>query len=35
MKDNIRCLDLMDSPYFNNDMFKGMKLNKEYKLEEL
>ena len=28
-------LELMDSPYFNNDMFKGMKLNKEYKLEEL
>lgn len=28
-------LDLMDSPYFNNDMFKGMKINKEYKLEEL
>ena len=28
-------LELMDSPYFNNDMFKGMKLYKEYKLEEL
>ena len=28
-------LELMDSPYFNNDMFKGMKLNKEYNLEEL
>ena len=27
-------LELMDSPYFNNDMFKGMKLNKEYNLEE-
>lgn len=26
---------LMDSPYFNNDMFKGMKLYKEYTLEEL
>ena len=28
-------LELMDSPYINNDMFKGMKINKEYKLEEL
>ena len=28
-------LELMDSPYFNNDMFKGMKINKEYKIEEL
>ena len=28
-------LELMDSPYFNNDMFKGMKLCKEYTLEEL
>ena len=28
-------LELMDSPYFNNDMFKGMKLYKEYTLEEL
>ena len=28
-------LELMDSPYFKNDMFKGMKLNKEYNLEEL
>ena len=28
-------LELMDSPYINNDMFKGMKINKEYKIEEL
>ena len=28
-------LELMDSPYFNNDMFKGMEIDKEYKLEEL
>ena len=28
-------LEFMDSPYFNNDMFKGMKIYKEYKLEEL
>lgn len=28
-------LEIMDSPYFNNDMFKGMKIYKEYKLEEL
>lgn len=28
-------LENMDSPYFNNDMFKGMKIYKEYKLEEL
>ena len=28
-------LYLMDSPYFNNDMFKGMKIYKKYKLEEL
>ena len=28
-------IELMDSPYFNNDMFKGMKIYKEYKLEEL
>ena len=28
-------LELMDSPYFNNDMFKGMKIYKEYNLEEL
>ena len=27
--------ELIDSPYFNDDMFKGMKFNKEYKLEEL
>ena len=28
-------LELIDSPYFNNDMFKGMKIYKEYTLEEL
>ena len=28
-------IELMDSPYFNNDMFKGMKIYKKYKLEEL
>ena len=28
-------LELMDSPYFNNDMFKGMKLDRNYTLEEL
>ena len=28
-------LELMDSPYFNIDMFKGMKFYKEYNLEEL
>ena len=28
-------LGLMDSPYFNIDMFKGMKFYKEYNLEEL
>ena len=27
--------EIMDLPYINNDMFKGMKTNKEYKLEEL
>lgn len=28
-------IEIMDSPYFNNDMFKGMKIYKKYKLEEL
>lgn len=28
-------IETMDSPYFNNDMFKGMKIYKKYKLEEL
>lgn len=28
-------LCLMDSPYFNNDMFEGMEIGKEYKIEEL
>ena len=28
-------IELMDSPYFNNDMFKGMKIYKKYKIEEL
>ena len=27
--------EFMNSPYFNNDMFKGMEIEKEYKLEEL
>ena len=28
-------LDIMDLPYLNNDMFKGMELGKIYTLEEL
>ena len=28
-------LGIIDSPYFNNDMFKGMEIDKEYKPEEL
>ena len=28
-------LEIMDLPYLNNDMFKGMELGKEYTLEEL
>ena len=28
-------LHLMDSPFFNNDMFEGIELNKEYTLEAL
>ena len=28
-------LELMDLPYLNNDMFKGMELGKNYTLEEL
>lgn len=28
-------IEIMASPYFNNDMFKGMKIYKKYKLEEL
>ena len=28
-------IEIMDSPYFNNDMFKGMKIYKKYTLEEL
>lgn len=27
--------EFMNSPYFNNDMFKGMEIEKEYSLEEL
>lgn len=27
--------NVIGSPWFNNDMFKGMKVGKEYKLEEL
>ena len=28
-------LYIMNSPFFNNDMFEGIELNKEYTLEEL
>ena len=28
-------IEIMESPYFNNDMFKGIKIYKKYKLEEL